>query len=319
MSARILAALVLAAAPAAAQNAPASPAKIVTGRVVMPTEKSVVPIPNVWVTLHRIGPDSMRPMDSVRTRADGSYRIPYRPYGPAEAIYFVASKYGGIAYFSTPLRAPGVDQNAVITVFDTSSVGGPLVVQGRHVVVFAPKPDGTREVAEVYEIGNNYAKTRVSPGEGKPTWSAPIPAAATNFKAGQSDVSAQMIVGSAGKVEVFAPLAPGVKQVRFSYRLPPTAFPLTLPPDRDPAVFEVVIEEKGASASGGGLKPVEGVTVDDRKFARWLAPNSPAGAAVKVSVPGSGLRRMPKAVLALMALLIVTMLVAVIVAVRRRG
>ena len=318
MRAIALAALAFVAAPAIAQNPPAT-AKIATGRVVMATDKNVVAIPNVWVTLHRIGPDSMRPMDSVRTRADGSYRIPYRPYGPADAIYFVASKYAGIAYFSTPLREPGVEQHAVITVFDTTSVGPPMVVQGRHVVVFAPKEDGTREVAEVYEIGNNYSKTRVAPGEGKPSWSAVLPSAATGFEAGQSDVSAQLIVGSAGKVEVFAPLAPGVKQVRFSYRLPPSAFPLTLPPDRDPAVFEVVIEEKGASVSGGGLKSVEGVSVDDRKFARWLASNSPAGASVKIAVGGSGLRRMPTAVIALVVALIITMIVAVIAGVRRRG
>ena len=194
-------------------------------------------------------------MDSVRTGADGAFRIPYRPYGPADAIYFVATKWAGIAYFSTPLRDPGVEQHAVLTVFDTTSAGAPLPVQGRHVVVFAPKPDGSREVAEVYEIANNDAKTRVAPGAGKPSWSAPIPASATAFRAGESDVSAGMIVGSAGKAEVFAPFAPGIKQIRFivpaaDERLPAHAA-------RRCAIRRCSrswSEEQGASASGAGLQ-----------------------------------------------------------------
>ena len=315
----VAAAVVAAALPLDAQQPPAAAPHTAAGRVVKATEKNVLPIKGVWVTLHRIGPDSARPMDSVRTGADGAFRISYRPYGPAQSIYFVATMWAGIAYFSTPLRDPGLEQHAVLTVFDTTSAGAPLPVQGRHTVVFAPKPDGTREVAEVYEIANNDAKTRVAPGAGKPSWSAPIPASATDFRAGESDVSAGMIIGSAGKVEVFAPFAPGLKQIRFSYRLPRSAFPLTLAPLRDPAVLEVVMEEKGASASGGGLKATDPVPVDDRTFARWLAPNAPVGAVVTIKTGGSKGQRMPAAVMALVAALGVTMIIALIYGLRRRG
>ena len=319
MRARLAAVLLAAAAPLAAQGAPAPAAKVVTGRVVTASESRVVPVKNVWVALHRIGSDSARPMDSVRTGADGAFRIPYRPYGAADAIYFVATKWAGIAYFSTPLRAPGAAQFAVITVFDTTSAGPPLTVKGRHFVLFAPKPNGMREVAEVYEIANDAARTRVPPGGGKPSWSVPIPTAATEFRAGESDVSAGTIVGSPGKAEVFAALAPGIKQVRFSYKLPRSAFPLTLTPNADATVLEVVLEEKGASVTGGGLRPADSITVDDRRFARWIAPSSPAGAGVTISVGASRGRRMPVAVMALVGALGLTMLIALIVGLRRRG
>ncbi len=157
-------------------------------------------------------------------------------------------------------RVAGAD--AGITVYDTSSAGEPLHERGRHVIVFAPGADGTRRVVEVYELENTGITTRVAAGFADPVWRAAIPEAASGFQAGESDVSAASIIGGGGKVDVFAPLAPGLKQVTFQYSLPSGAFPLTLPPARDSLVFEVLIEEPGADAAGAGLKRTDSVTVN---------------------------------------------------------
>ena len=43
--------------------------------------------------------------------------------------------------------------------FDTTSGPVPLMVQGHHLVVSAPKPDGGREIVEVYELSNDSTVT----------------------------------------------------------------------------------------------------------------------------------------------------------------
>ena len=97
------------------------------------------PVSGVVVTVHRVGPDSSGPLDSVRTKADGRYDIRFMRSGSEEAIYFAATVYSGIAYFSAPIRGEELrGDQAEITVFDTTSRTVPFTVQGHHVVVSAP-------------------------------------------------------------------------------------------------------------------------------------------------------------------------------------
>jgi hypothetical protein len=296
-------------------------ARSVAGRVVRPAAsgKGVVAVPAVWVVLHRVGSDTARPLDSVRSGPDGRYAMRYETSGVEDALYFVAVRYSGIAYFSPPLRDARVSGgDAEITVYDTISAGAPLRDRGRHVILFAPRADGSREVVEVYEIENEGSRTRVAAGDGRPAWSAPLPAAATDVRAGQSDVSAAAIVASAGTVQVFAPFAPGIKQVSFTYRLPKSAFPLALPPSRDSAVLELLIEEHGASPKGAGLRAVDSVTVDNHHFSRWLSPSAPAGAAVHVTTAEPAGGNVSHAVIVLAVLMGGAMLTTAFIALRKR-
>jgi hypothetical protein len=306
---------------AVATGAPAQvPTKYLSGTVVRPTASSVTPVAKAWVVLHRVGPDTSRPVDSVRTNAGGSFRLRFRPFGAASAIYFLATRWDGIAYFSTPFPPDGGDRvGIVLTVFDTSSAGPPLTERGHHVIVFSPRGDGTREVVEVYDLANEGAQTRVPVGGKRPSWSAPMPATASDFRAGESDISKESISGSGGRVEVFAPFSPGVKQLSYSYRLPSAAFPLATAAGTDTLVLEVLLEEPKAIATGAGLKRVDDATVESRKLARWLSPRAPAGAPVRISVSGSSGRRMPLAVGALVIALAAMFLIAVFIGLRRRG
>src|SRR5262249_11336126 len=122
----------------------------VDGRVVRRVGKGVEPVPNTWVTLHRVGSDTAGPLDSMRTKADGRYVFNYKRAGDPQAIYFVSSTFDGVAYFSQPLRAAvETGDDAQITVFDTTSRPMPLNLRGRHLIVAAPGKDGLRTMVEV--------------------------------------------------------------------------------------------------------------------------------------------------------------------------
>lgn len=260
--------------------------QLVSGRVVRPGERSIVPVPGVWVTLHRVGSDTAGPLDSTRTGASGRYAFHYRRTGSADAVYFVSAFYHGIAYFSAPLRGARVTgDDAEITVFDTTS--GPLTlhVRGRHIVIGAAQADGTRDVVEVYELSNDSSVTLVSPDDERPTWTAIIPAEASNFAAGQGDISPRSLSADSGRVTTVAAFAPGLKQLSFSYRIPSGAFPLSIPVERDAVVLEVLVEEPSAEVTGAKLKRVAPATIEGRTFVRFLAQDVPANAVVRIALP----------------------------------
>jgi hypothetical protein len=227
------------------------------------------------VTLHRVGGDSAGPLDSARTASDGHYAFQYRPFGAESAIYFVSASYGGIAYFTPPLRGRNVSgEDAEVTVFDTSSAPTGLGVRGRHVIVAAKDSTGRRTVIEVYELSNDSSYTLVGGG--------------TN-----GDVSPEAVTFDSGQALVHAPFAPGLKQLSFSYALPESRFPLSIPIGRETAVLEVLVEEPTAGASAPRLTEVNPVSVEGRNFKRFLGQDVPATGVLTVTVPrgASGSRR----------------------------
>lgn len=261
-------------------------AAIVAGRVVTPGKDREVGIPGVMVTVHRVGPDSAGALDSVRTDAAGRYTIRYRRFGSDEAVYFAAALHHGIAYFSAPLR--GVRANvddAEITVFDTTSAPVKFTVQGHHVVVSAPKPDGLRDIVEVYELSNDTTVTAVGRDSLAPVWSAPIPHAAERFAAGQGDVSPVTLQRRGDRVTLAAAFGPGVKQLSYSYSLPPSAFPLELTVEGQTGVFEVLLEEAAAQVRATNLRSMGDATTQGRTFKRFLAQSAPSGERVRIDVP----------------------------------
>jgi hypothetical protein len=276
-------------APAAPPTPRQSGPQHVDGRVIRSTASAALPVPGVWVTLHRVGPDRQAPMDSTRTDAKGRYRFTYTRFGSDDAIYFVSSMYAGIAYFSQPLKGPAVSgPDAEVTVFDTTSRAVPMTIRGRHLIVSAPASDGTRDLVEVFEISNDTSVTVIAPGAAgdRPTWSAPLPAGAVRFRAGQGDVPADAIAQVGNRAEVFAPFAPGVKQLSYSYSLPPSAFPLEIRSERPESVLEVVVEEPLARVTATGLSETNPVTIDGRTFNRFLGQDIPGGSTLTIGVPG---------------------------------
>ena len=260
----------------------------VSGKVERLTRAGPAALPGAMITLHRVGPDKEGPVDSVRTDASGSYRIRYRATGSPNAIYFAATTWQGIAYFTPPLRAAAVNGNAArLSVYDTTSRNVQLAVRGRHVIVGAADSTTTRVVIEVYELSNDSVTTLVGSDSLTPTFIVPVPTAAREVVVGQGDVPADATGTAPGQLKVFAPFAPGLKQLSFSYRIPKESFPLSFSLERASDVLEVLVEEPSATVSGAALQNTGPIAADSRTFKRFLGQNIAAGGQLTISVPGT--------------------------------
>jgi hypothetical protein len=260
----------------------------VSGKVERLTKAGPVALPGAMITLHRVGPDKEGPVDSVKTDASGSYRIRYRATGSPNAIYFAATTWQGIAYFTPPLRSATVTGNpARLTVYDTTSREVTLAVRGRHVIVSAADSSGSRVVIEVYELANDSVRTLVGADSTQPTLTVPVPNAAREVVVGQGDVPADATASVQGLLKVFAPFAPGLKQLSFSYKIAKESFPLAFSLERASDVLEVLVEEPSATVSGAALQNAGPVAADGRTFKRFLGQNIAAGGQMTISVPGT--------------------------------
>lgn len=270
------------------------------------------------VTLHRVGPDSAGPLDSVRTDAAGRFAIRYQRFGSDDALYFAAAVYHGIAYFTAPLHAGRVaGDDAEITVFDTTSRPIPLTIQGHHIVVSAAQPDGRRNVVEVYELSNDTTATLVGRDSLTAVWSAAVPAGALDFAAGQGDIAADALALRDDRVVLTAPFGPGVKQLSFSYALKERAFPLHVTLERQTGVLEVLLEEAGAQARGTSLRAQGTATTQGRTFKRFLAQGAPAGETVNIDVPSAAAGTRSRVLIGLAIAIVIAMLAALMRALRR--
>jgi hypothetical protein len=307
------------ATPLIAQPAPGL--RSVEGRVVVQRDTAAVPVAGTWVTVHRVARDSAGPLDSTRTDARGAYVLRYRPFGADDAIYFVSTRYGGVAYFTSPLREPVVKgESAEISVFDTTTAPVPMTVRGRHLIVSAPDTRGAREVIEVYEISNDSSVTRLDrEGASGGTWSAPLPAAARDFRVREGEVPVDALVLAGSRAVLHMPFAPGLKQIAFSYSLAPERFPLAIAPERNTSVFEVLVEDPHATVQGPRMAAVDPVLVEGRSFRRFLGQDVPAGARIVVDAPAPQPEWTRWIVPALLALLGLAMVSALALPRRRRA
>ncbi len=260
----------------------------VDGRVVRPGDHKMDPIAAMWVTLHRVGSDAQGPIDSVRTDAKGRYSFHYHKTGSPDAIYFVSGIYRGIAYFTPPLSkddVTGID--AEVSVFDTTSRHVPISVRGHHIVISAVDANAMRNVVEVYDLANDSSVTKIPTGTdaGHSVWSAPLPPGATGASTREGDFPASAISFADGRVAVFAPFAPGLKQLAFTYSIPAKNFPLSIPVLDTTGVFELMVEEKSGTVTGARLKEVQPVTAESRSFRRFLGSDVPRSAVATIDLP----------------------------------
>jgi hypothetical protein len=262
----------------------------VSGRIVRPGVRDMQPMSGVWVTLHRVGPDQAGPLDSVKSDSRGRYTFNYERTGSNDAVYFVSASFDGIAYFTAPLAEGKISGNdGEVIVFDTTSRPVPTSVRGHHVVVSAVDANGLRSIVEVYDLSNDSSVTRIAPSDQPKdaTWEAHLIPGAMNLRVSQGDFPAAAVSFADGKVNVFAPFAPGIKQLSFAYSLPAKSFPLKLPLERENQVYEILIEEKKGTVAGPHLREVDPVTVDQRDFRRFLASDVPANSVAVIDLPAA--------------------------------
>jgi hypothetical protein len=288
----------------------------VTGRVLRPAADTMRGVPGAWVVLHRVAADRSGPIDSTRTSREGGFAIRYIPSGTGDAIYFVSAEHHGIAYFSPPLDTGRAVEEAELAVFDTTSAPVPIHIRGHHIVVAAPGENGDREIVEVFELANDSSVTRVAAGE-VPVWSTPLPDGATDVRIGQGDLSEDAIRTDGGRIRLYAPLAPGIKQLSYAYRLDGGAFPFSRPVEGRAGVLEVLLEEPDVTATAPGLERVDPVTVESRTFNRFLAQELPEAGVLRIDAPRGGVDARRALVLAILALTVGAMTL-VLVRARRR-
>ena len=294
----------------------------VSGRIVRPGGSRVEPVSGAWVVLHRVGPDHAGPLDSVRSDSRGRYSFKYLRTGSQDAVYFVSASYDGIAYFTLPLAEGRVSgDDGEITVFDTTSGRVPMSLRGHHVVVSAVDANALRSVVEVYDLSNDGSVTRIATGDAPEgaTWQAHVTPGARNFRVSQGDIPAAAVSYVNGVVNVFAPIAPGIKQLSFSYSLPAKSFPLSLPLEKETGIYEILIEEKAGTVTGPHLREVDPVTVDERNFRRFLASDMPQNSVAVINLPPPPARAIdPRYLVAITLVLGGSMVVALAQALRRR-
>jgi hypothetical protein len=257
----------------------------VAGQVVRPGKDRMLPVPSVWVTLHRVGTDHAAPLDSVRADNSGHYTFNFRRSGEPGAIYFVSAMYGGVAYFTPPLQKSTVTgEDAEIAVFDTTSGPVPISIRGHHVIVSAVDVNAERAVTEVFELANDSSVTRVASPNGPAVWSTILPTGAKSFSVTQGDVPAAAIKFEDGKAMVYAPIAPGLKQIAVNYSVPAENFPMSIPVAKETQVFEVLIEEEKGTVTPAKIKEVAPVALEKRNFRRFLGPDIPANSVVTIDL-----------------------------------
>jgi hypothetical protein len=266
--------------------------RVLEGTVTRPTGGGrTAPVSGEWAILHRVGPDAAAPIDSMRLRANGTFAFRYRATGDSTAVYFVSTTRGGVAYFTPPTREEAVRGGmADLTVFDTTSGKVNITVRARHLIVTAPDSSSTtglRTIIEVYELSNDSTLTRVAGADGSPVFEVPVPDGVTSVAGGQGDISPEAIKLDEGRVRVYAPIAPGLKQFSFSYELPAAQLNLAVHIETDVPVMEVLVEDPNGTATGGELAEVDPVQVDGRPFKRYLAENTKPPALIEVTMPGA--------------------------------
>ena len=277
----LFASFVMSSSIAAAQS------RVVEGRVTRPAESGrPVGVAKQWVVLHRVATSGGAPLDSVLTGRDGRYRINYvADTRDPDALYFVSSRYAGIAYFSPPLRNPRVSGgDADVIVYETTTDASKLIIQGRHLVVSAPRA-GRREIAEIFELENPGTRTLVARDSTTPVWWTAIAAQAESASVAPGDVSAGAMTFRPGRAELFAPVSPGVRQVALTYLLDEDDLPLSVPLQQKAALLEVLLEEPRASVEGAKLTEVAPATIEGRQFRRFLAQDAEANAVMRVTAP----------------------------------
>jgi hypothetical protein len=292
----LLAVALLSLAPAAGQ---AQVRSVASGRVLRLEGRDSIPAAGVRVVLHRVGRDRQGPIDSLPASRSGQFSFRY--LGDTAAVYLVSARFGGIEYFSPPLKvdAAAPDTDLVLLVSDTSQTV-PVTLTDLHLVIGRVGADGTRGVLTIAGVSNASDRTRVAHDSLASTWGTPIPGGVRNFQAGQGDFSPEAVSARGDSVLLFAPVAPGDKQVVWSYAIPAGQARLTIPVAVPVPVVNVMVEDLDAKVSGGTLAAADTQLIEGRSFRRWSGALAQPGT---ITVTFAGAPRLRWALPALVVLI----------------
>jgi hypothetical protein len=253
------------------------------GRVVRITASDTITITAAKVMLHRIARDRQGPIDSIVTDSRGRFQFRFTP--DTAAVFLVSAGWDGIEYFSSPLHLePSLpDTGLVLVVSDTSSAARVATVS-RHLVISRPGADGLRPALEIVVISNAGPATRIAPDTLHPSWSIRLPKNVAGFTAGSGDFSSEALTTRDDSVLVFAPIAPGDKQLLYTYAIPPDPGSVSIPVGDSIGTFTILLEEMGLKVRG--LVAVDSQVIEGRTFRKWEG-TAAAGSSITIGFPGN--------------------------------
>ena len=289
-----------------------------TGRVAV-ARPDGAPGAGAWVVLHEVSQRGEgRPVDSARADARGRYRL--RVARAAEGtVYQASTAHLGIGYFSEPQRPQGGRLAfSPIIVYDTASGGPPLTVVHRLLTVARARDDGTRPVLELVELQNAATTIRIAPDTAHPVWAGSLPAVAVQFQAGAGDVSPDAVVRREGRVELYAPVAPGLpKQIAYGYTLPAGVRRVDLPIDSGTGRLSLLLEDTTAQIAGAPLASLGIQDLEDRRFAIYALDSVASVSVVAILLPAGGMSP-ARLVPVIVGLAAAALVAGLVVALRRR-
>jgi len=284
------------------------------GRILRITAGDTAPVPRLQVVAHEVGHLRQGPVDSLLTDSRGGFRFSLQ--ADTGSVILVSARHAGIEYFSDPVpvdTAGRVVRRLDVVVSDTSS-SAPVEIASRHVVIGRPNEAGDRPVLEIVVLHNAGEMTRVGSDSAGATWVGRIPAGSKQFSVGEGAYSTDALVSHGDSVILVAPLAPGEKQLLYSYALPPTLKVAQLPVDAPIGQMTLLVEELDRKVTGGSLVLADTQSFEGRSFQRWSGPASP-GDMIEVQLGGGGRNRGLALLVGVMAVLLGG---AGLVALRRR-
>ena len=261
-----------------------------SGHVFSVIASDTVPLDHHWVMLHQVDATGGRVVDSVRTGVAGMYFL-RAPERDTAAVYLSSVSFRGIGYFSNPVGSAifTSDTASTLFVYDTSSVGPPVQVVERTVVVRAPEADGSRSALEILLLENPGQATRIANDTANPVWQGAIPSGAFNLEVAPGDISPTSLYRRGDSVAVAAAVPPGPgnrKRIVFGYILPKGLRDLTVPVDQPLGRLQILIEDPLVEMVGGPLSLQAPEFMNDIQFMRFDGTDIPSGAHASFRLSG---------------------------------
>lgn len=239
-----------------------------TGQVLIGT----APADSGTVVLHRVAPGFAGEVDSLPIGPGGRFALPLPAEGDS-GVFFASVRVDGVLYFGSAIHGPS-DLDSLYTVQAYPGVPAPpgsaLPVRVRN--LFVEVADTGWTVTDLFEVVNGGAGTLISGSDGD-TWSHALPAGATDFRVGQSDLTADRTSLEDGRLRTSTPIVPGESIYLVQYRLP--SGPVAIPSESATERFELLIREPGPELVVDGLAAVEPVEVEGTTYRRYAGSNLP--------------------------------------------
>lgn len=243
-----------------------------------------LPVPGARVVLHRVGRERQGPIDSSTTDAAGAFR--FRFPADTSAVFLVSARWGGIEYFSPPVHLDPERPDTALRVVaaDTSSTA-PVALEARHLVVGPPGSGGARGVLDVIVLRNPGDRTRVAGDSTRPSWAGALPSGSTGLELGEGEYSPAAVTRSGDRLLLFAPIAPGARQLVVEYTLPADLRATELVMEQSTELLNLLLAEPGAEVRAPGLALADTQVIEGRSYRRWTGAVA-AGTRVRITFPG---------------------------------